>query len=88
MARRHTGIKAALVLGGLCAAGVVIYKNRDLLLGFVDELTGASARDADGFDKEEYFSASPEGENDIVIDRVTEDTEAENEDGKAADGAC
>ena len=32
--------------------------------------------------------ADENGDTDFVFDRVTEDTEAENEDGKAADGAC
>ena len=88
MARKHTAFKTVLALGGVCAAGALIYKNRELIVSFLEELTGTAASSG-AEEPEEFFTSgnqSAEGETDIVIDRNDDATAQNGEDNAAASG--
>ena len=75
MARKRGFLGKALTLGGLAAAGVMIYKNRDLIRGFLDELTAPAEETEDWLEEPEETEAPevPEDEKIIVIDRTGEE---------------
>lgn len=77
MARRHSAFGTLLTLGGVAAAGWAVYKNRDVIKGFLKELT------APGSSAEDTTWEAPEEEVHIVIDNTEPDdgdgTETETE---------
>ena len=78
MARKKSAFGRILTLGGLAAAGYFAYKNRELIGGFLDELTAPPETPFEPETPAEDFSAAvdavvPEEERDIIIDRTTED---------------
>ena len=71
MARTHSFLGTALVLGGLAAAGYMIYRNRDLIRAFVEELVYTPEEpEYEGVVIDFEPPAEAEDENDIVIDRT------------------
>ena len=75
MARKKSFFGRLLTLGGLAAAGYAVYKNRELIRGFVDELITPAEAPAE--EPGEAFAAEvdadvPEAEHDIIIDRTAE----------------
>ena len=76
MARKKNGFGKLLLLGGMAAAGYAAYKNRDLIRGFIHELTSAPEEDFSVYDSDfekAVEAEAPVEENDIVIDRTTEE---------------
>ena len=73
MVKKKSGLGTLLALGGLTAAGLAVYKNRELIRDFLDELT---APPMEAFEEEETMETveepAPEAERDIVIDRTAE----------------
>ena len=81
MARKRSILGPMLVLGGVAAAGYMIYRNRNLIRAFVEELTYTPEEpEYEGVVIDFEPSAEVEEESDIVIDRT-----AGAEDGTAAD---
>ena len=80
MARKHKAKawKAALALGCGAAVGYLVYRNREVLRTFVEELAAPTGgEDYEGevirFEPEMEQAAPAEKETDIVIDRTAED---------------
>ena len=73
MAKKKSAFGTLLALGGLTAAGVAVYKNRELIRDFLDELT---APPMEAYEEDEapetIETPAPEAERDIVIDRTAE----------------
>lgn len=76
MARKRSAFGTLLRLGGLAAVGAVAYKNRELIRGFIDELTASPAEPEELYEEPAAAEAevpAPQEERDIVIDRTAED---------------
>lgn len=75
MARKRSAFGTLLRLGGLAAVGAVAYKNRELIRGFIDELTASPAEPEELYEEPaaEAEVPAPQEERDIVIDRTAED---------------
>ena len=71
MARKRSFLGTALVLGGVAAAGYMIYRNRDLIRAFMEELAYAPEEpEYEGVVIDFEPPAEGEAENDIVIDHT------------------
>ena len=87
MARKHSFLRTALVLGGVAAAGYMIYRNRDLIRAFVEELAYAPEEpEYEGVVIDFEPPAEAEEENDIVIDRTAGAEDETAADASAAEG--
>ncbi len=80
MARKHKILTTVLAVGCGAAAGYLIYRNRDLLRSFVEELTAPAAGQDDYAGEVIRFDPEPETapaapETDIIIDRTAEEAE-------------
>ena len=71
MARKRSILGTVLVLGGVAAAGYMIYRNRGLIRSFLEELVYTPEEpEYDGVVIDFDPLAEAEEENDIVIDRT------------------
>ena len=71
MARKRSILGTVLVLGGVAAAGYMIYRNRDLIRAFVEELIDTpEEQDYEGVVIDFEPPVVEEDETDIVIDRT------------------
>ena len=82
MARKHSILGPVLFLGGVAAAGYMVYRNRELIRAFVEELAYAPEEpEYEGvvidFEPPVEAEAETEEETDIVIDHRIAGAEAE-----------
>ena len=87
MARKRSIFGTVLVLGGVAAAGYMIYRNRDLIRAFVEELVYTPEEpECEGVVIDFEPPAEAEEENDIVIDRTAGAEEESAANASAAEG--
>ena len=87
MARKRSILGTMLVLGGVAAAGYMIYRNRNLIRAFVEELTYTPEEpEYEGVVIDFEPPAEAEEENDIVIDRTADADGKPAADTSAAEG--
>ena len=78
MARKRKIIGTALVLGGVAAAGYLVYRNRDMIRAFVEELVYTPEEpEYEGVVIDFEPPVDEEEETDIVIDHRIAGAEAE-----------
>ena len=98
--KKGLGLFPIAMIGVGAVAGVLVYKNRDRISGFIDELTGNAAENYDSYEPEieidiEVAKEPEAAETDIVIDRSDEepntaeapDTAAPSDAAEAPDAA-
>ena len=87
MARKRSIFGMMLALGGVAAAGYMIYRNRNLIRAFVEELTYTPEEpEYEGVVIDFEPPAGTEAENDIVIDRTAGADDANEGNPSAAEG--
>ena len=81
MARKHRALRLVLAVGCGAAVGCLVYRKRELIRSFLEELTGPVGgedyeADVIRFDPAPEADEAAAPETDIIIDRTVEDAPA------------